>query len=101
LDHIDTLLHEFALKTDKAIYIKHFKILDTHSEEVEKHITEWLKLVIIQLVRSKFNGPIFTVAKNNEIWLVLDLKALNVNTRIENLLNERCLRVHWGHPLSG
>ncbi len=39
LGHIDTLLHEIAPKTDKPAYIKHFKILDTHSEEVEKHIT--------------------------------------------------------------
>ena len=61
----ETLLHEISLKTDELIYVKQFRIPDAHREEVEKHVTEWLKMGVVQPARSKYNSPIFAVAKKN------------------------------------
>ena len=60
-----TDLHEIMLKTDEPIFVKQFKILDVHMEEVEKHVVKWLKLGVIELARSKYNSLIFAVAKKN------------------------------------
>jgi hypothetical protein len=47
LSHTITLLHEISLKTEKAVHVRQFKILDAHRQELERHITKWLKLGII------------------------------------------------------
>ena len=53
-------------------------------EELERHIVEWLKLGVIEPARSKYNSPIFAVAKKNGgIRLVQDLQALNAETHID------------------
>ena len=65
LGRATTLLHEIELKMPKTVYIKQFKIPDVHRQEVEKHVAEWLKLGVRQPNRSKFNCPIFVVAKKN------------------------------------
>ena len=53
-------------------------------EEVEKHVVEWLKLGVIEPARSKYNSPIFAVAKKNGgIRLVQDFRALNAETHID------------------
>ena len=78
------LLHEISLKTDEPIYVKQFRIPDAHREEVKKHITEWLKMGVIQPARSKYNSSIFAVAKKNGgIRLVQDFQALNAETHIK------------------
>ena len=79
-----TDLHEITLKTEEPIFVKQFKILDAHMEEVEKHVIEWLKLGVIEPARSKYNSPIFVVAKKNGgIRLVQDFRALNAETHID------------------
>ncbi|MCZ2208037.1 hypothetical protein, partial [Cylindrospermopsis raciborskii] len=81
LGRTDTLLHDIALKTEEPVYVKQFKIPDAHRIEVEKHVNEWLKMGVIQPARSKFNSPIFAVAKKNGgIRLVQDFRALNAQT---------------------
>ena len=40
-------------------------IPDAHHDEVKKHVTEWLKMGVVQPARSKYNSPIFAVAKKN------------------------------------
>ena len=78
LGQTQTLLHEISLKSDEPVYVKQFKIPDAHREEVEKHVLEWLKLGVVQPARSKYNSPIFAVAKKNGgIRLVQDFRALN------------------------
>jgi hypothetical protein len=47
LGRTDTLMHEIALKTEEPIYVKQFKIPDSHRKEVERHVLEWLKLGVI------------------------------------------------------
>ena len=84
LGRTETLLHEISLKTDEPIYVKQFRIPDAHREEVEKHVTEWLKMGVVQPARSKYNSPIFAVAKKNGgIRLVQDFRALNAETHID------------------
>ena len=84
LGRAKTLMHEIALKTEEPVYIKQFKIPDAHREEVEKHVAEWLKLGVIQPTRSKFNCPIFVVAKKNGgLRIVQDFRGLNDNTMVD------------------
>ena len=72
------------LKTDEPIYVKQFRIPDAHHNEVEKHVTEWLKMGVVQPARSKYNSPIFAVAKKNGgIRLVQDFRALNAETHMD------------------
>ena len=86
LGRSNTLLHEIELHTQEPVYIKQFKILDAHREEVEKHISKWLKLGVIQPTRSKFNCPIFVVAKKNEgLQIVQDFRVLNQTPRSTNI----------------
>jgi hypothetical protein len=78
LGRTDTLMHEIALKTEEPIYVKQFKIPDSHRKEVERHVLEWLKLGVIQPARSRYNSPIFAVMKKDgTVRLVQDLRALN------------------------
>jgi len=84
LGRTDTLLHEISLKSEEPVYVKQFKIPDAHRVEVEKHVSEWLKMGVIQPARSKFNSPIFAVAKKNGgIRLVQDFRALNAQTYMD------------------
>ena len=64
--------------------MKQFKIPDAHRVEVEKHVAEWLKIGVVQPTRSKFNSPLFAVAKKNGgIRLVQDFRALNAETFVD------------------
>jgi len=84
LGRTKTLMHEISLKTDEPVYVKQFKIPDAHQEEVERHVTEWLKLGVIQPARSKYNSPIFAVMKKNGgVRLVQDFRALNAQSHID------------------
>ena len=78
LGQAKSFMHDISLKSEEPIYVKQFKIPDAHREEVEKHVAEWLKLGVVQPARSKFNSPIFVVAKKNGgLRMVQDFRALN------------------------
>ena len=79
-----TLMHDVTLRSEEPVYVKQFKIPDAHREQVEQHVTEWLKLGVVQPARSKFNSPIFVVAKKNGgLRLVQDFRALNAQTHTD------------------
>ena len=81
LGRASTLMHDIDLKTKEPIYVKQFKIPEAHRQEVERHVAEWLKLGVVQPTRSKYNSPIFAVAKKNGgVRLVQDFRALNAQT---------------------
>ena len=81
LGKTETLMHDITLKSEEPVYVKQFKIPDAHRQQVEQHVTEWLKLGVVQPSRSKFNSPIFVVAKKNGgLRLVQDFRALNAQT---------------------
>jgi len=84
LGQTDTLLHDIELKSAEPVYVKQFKIPEAHQAEVEKHVAEWLRLGVVQPARSKFNSPLFAVAKKNGgIRLVQDFRALNAQTFVD------------------
>ena len=81
LGRASTLMHDIDLRSNEPVYVKQFKIPEAHRQEVERHVTEWLKLGVVQPARSKFNSPIFAVAKKNGgVRLVQDFRALNAQT---------------------
>ena len=81
LGRASTLMHDIELRTNEPVYVKQFKIPDAHRQEVERHVAEWLKLGVVQPARSKYNSPIFAVAKKNGgVRLVQDFRALNAQT---------------------
>ena len=56
---------------------------------MEKHVTKWLKLGVIQPTKSPFNCPTFAVAKNNGgIQLVQDFWDLNAHTHMDKCSTE-------------
>ena len=73
LEHMQMLLHKISLKTEEPVYVKNFCNPDAHCQ--------WLKKGVVQPARSKFNSPIFAVAKKNVgICLVQYFRALNAQT---------------------
>jgi hypothetical protein len=65
LGRSNTLLHEIHLKTPEPIYVKQFKIPEAHQDYLQEQVKEWLKLGIIQSSRSRYNSPLFLVAKKD------------------------------------
>jgi hypothetical protein len=84
LGRATTLQHEITLKSNLPVYIKQFKIPEAHQQEVRNHVTEWLKLGVIQPSRSKYNSPIFVVAKKDGgLRIVQDFRALNAQSHVD------------------
>ena len=78
------LQHDIELKTKEPIYVKQFKIPEAHMSEVKNQLTEWLKLGVVEPCRSKYNSPIFVVAKKDGgLQIVQDFRALNSETFVD------------------
>ena len=76
--------HEIHLKDNAPVYVKQFKIPEMHLNEVEIHLQEWLKLGIIEPCRSRYNSPLFLVAKKDGgLRIVQDFRALNENSHVD------------------
>jgi hypothetical protein len=81
LGRATTLMHDIELTDTTPIYVKQFKIPEAHQKEVETHVLEWLKLGVLQPARSKFNSPLFIVAKKDGgVRIVQDFRALNAKS---------------------
>ncbi len=57
--------HEIHLKNDDPIYVKQFKVPDTHLDYLEDQVKEWLKMGMVQPSRSRCNSPMFLVNKKD------------------------------------
>jgi hypothetical protein len=80
----DLIPHEIRLKNDDPIYVKQFKILETHRDYLEDQVKEWLKMGIVQPTRSRYNSPMFLVNKKDGGFLVVqDFRALNNNSHLD------------------
>ncbi len=78
LGRTDKLMQEILLETAEPIYVKQFKILDAHRQEVECHVLKGLKGSVIQPTHSRYNSPIFAVMKKDGgVRVVQDFQALN------------------------
>jgi disulfide oxidoreductase YuzD len=76
---IETLMHDISLKSKEPVYFKRFRIPDAHHQQVKQQVTKWLKPT-----RSKFNSPIFLVAKKNGgLHLLQDFHDLNAQTHTD------------------
>ena len=73
--------HTIKLKTNEPVYVKQFRIPESHRDALLTQVNEWLKLGIIQPTHSRFNSPIFVVPKKDgTMRFVLDYRALNANS---------------------
>ena len=80
----NTLQHDISLRTKEPIYVKQFKIPESHQTVVEEHLKEWLKLGIVEPCRSKYNSPLFVVPKKDgSLRIVQDFRALNAQTHVD------------------
>jgi len=80
----DLLSHDITLKSNEPVYVKQFKIPDAHMKEVKQHLSEWLKLGVVEPCRSKYNSPIFVVPKKDgTLRVVQDFRALNAQTHVD------------------
>ena len=81
LGRTEALLHDIELRDREPTYVQQFKIPDAQREELHKAVAEWLKLGVVQPCRSKYNSPLFCVAKKNGgLRIVQDFRALNAKT---------------------
>ena len=65
LGKCSTAMHYIELKSETLIYIKQFQIHEDQQEAVQLHVEELLKLGVVRPSNSKFNSPMFVVAKKN------------------------------------
>ena len=73
--------HKINLKTKDPVFVKQFKIPDTHRDFIKRQIHEWLKMGIIERANSPYNCSVFLVPKKNGSFrLVQDFRALNANS---------------------
>ena len=80
----DLIPHEIHLKNKDPIYVKQFKIPDTHRDYLEEQVKEWLKMGIVQPTRSRYNSPMFLVnKKDGGFRVVQDFRALNNNSHLD------------------
>lgn len=57
----DVVSHKINMKTREPVYVKQFRIPDTHEQEIINHLDEWKKQNIIEECSSPYNTPIFCV----------------------------------------
>jgi hypothetical protein len=75
---------EIHLKNNDPVYVKQFKIPDTHRDYLEDQVKEWLKMGIVQPTRSRYNSPMFLVnKKDGGFRVVQDFRALNINSHLD------------------
>ena len=84
IGHTQTMKHSIALKDQEPVYRKQFRIPESHRAVLLEHLDNWLRLKIVCPSTSKYNSPIFCVAKKcGALRPVLDYRALNEKTYID------------------
>jgi hypothetical protein len=76
--------HDIELKSREPVYVKQFPIPEAHMADIKSQLAEWLKLGVVEPCRSKYNSPIFVVAKKDGgLRVVQDFRALNAETFVD------------------
>jgi transposase InsO family protein len=74
----DIVSHKINMKTKEPVYVKQFRIPDTHEQEIINHLDEWKKQNIIEECSSPYNTPIFCVPKKDGgLRIVQDFREIN------------------------
>jgi hypothetical protein len=72
------------MKTEEPVYVKQFKIPESHQSYLQEQVREWMRLGIIQPSRSRYNSPVFLVQKKDGTHQVVqDFRSLNANTYVD------------------
>ena len=80
LGKCSTAMHDIELKSETPIYVKQFKI----QEDQQAAVQELLKLGVVRPSTSKFNSPMFVVAKKDGgVRIVQDFRAINQQTMVD------------------
>ena len=70
--------HSVHMKTDEPIFTQQFRIPESHRQKIVEHVTELLKLNVLQYSLSKYSSPIFCVAKKSGgLRVVTDFRRIN------------------------
>ena len=78
LGFTDVVSHQIHMQTKQPIYVKQFRIPDTHQTEILNHVSEWQKQKVIEECSSPYNTPIFCVPKKDGgLRIVQDLREIN------------------------
>ena len=84
LGKCSTAMHDIELKSETPIYVKQFKIQEDQQAAVQRHVEELLKLGVVRPSTSKFNSPMFVVAKKDGgVRIVQDFRAINQQTMVD------------------
>ena len=84
LGRSDLVMHEIQLKTKDPIYVKQFKIPDSHQDYLQEQVRTWLQLGIVQPSNSRYNSPLFLVTKKDGSFRVVqDFRALNAQSYVD------------------
>ena len=74
----EAVSHKINMKTAQPVYVKQFRIPDTHEQEILNHLEEWKKQNVIEECSSPYNTPIFCVPKKDgTLRIVQDLREIN------------------------
>ena len=81
LGRADIMHHAVKMKDPEPVYVKQFRIPESHRSVLIGHLNNWLKLGVVSPSRSKFNSPIFCIPKGDgTLRPVLDFRAVNKNS---------------------
>ena len=70
--------HSIHMKTAEPIFTQQFRIPELHRQKIVEHVTELLKLNVLQYSLSKYSSPIFCVAKKSGgLRVVTDFRRIN------------------------
>ena len=84
LGRTHVMSHKISLKDQEPVYVKQFRIPETHRSVILQHLQNWLKLGVVSPSKSHYNSPIFCVPKRcGGLRPVLDFRALNAKTFVD------------------
>ena len=76
--------HSIHMKDNAPVYVKQFRIPETHRSILIEHLNNWLKLGVVSPSKSNYNSPIFCVPKKDgSLRPVLDFRAINDKSFID------------------
>jgi hypothetical protein len=76
--------HKITLSDPEPVYVKQFRIPEQHRSVLLTHLNKWIELGIVQPSKSRYNSPIFCVAKKDgTLRPVLDFRSLNDKSHMD------------------